>query len=164
MAQVGRIPEYKVKARFLLFVGQAVTRGDGSPLVPGGSAFHVGVFGRSPFDDHLDSALTGRTIGGRPVRLVFPRTPAEVRACQMVFVCASEMDRMGEILGWLEGRQVVTVGDRSDFLDQGGMVAFLLSGERVEIWVNQTNTKSAGLAFEPSFLGLVKFHKGGGRD
>lgn len=164
LAAQGRIPEYKIKARFLLFVGQAVTRQDGSALVPGGNEFQLGVFGRSPFEDHLRPALEGRTIGGRPVRLVFPRTPAEVRACHMVFISPSEMDRMGEIAGWLEGHPVITVGDRVEFLDQGGMVAFLLSGERVEIWVNQSNTKSAGLTFDPSFLGLVKMHKGGGRD
>lgn len=160
----GRVPEYQVKARFLLFVGQAASRLDGSPLAPGGSMFQVGVLGRSPFEDHLAAALEGRTIGGRPVRLLFPRSPSEVRACHLVFICPSEMDRMGEIKGWLEGRPVITVGDHADFLEQGGMVAFLLSGTRVEIWVNQTNTRSAGLVFDPSFLGLVKLHKAGGRD
>lgn len=164
MAQQGYLPEYKVKARFMLFVGQAVSRQDGTPVVPVGSAFQLGVFGRSPFENHLSAALEGRTIGGRPVRLVFPSTQTELQACHMVFICPSEMDRMGEVNGWLEGRPVITVGDRPEFLEQGGMVLFLLVGSRVEIWVNQSRVKGAGLAFDPSFLGLVKLHKAGGRD
>lgn len=164
MAQQRHLPEYQVKARFLLFVGQAVSRQDGSPVVLAGGEFQVGVFGRSPFESHLLTVMEGRTIGGSPVRLVFPRTQAEVRACHLVFICPSEMDRMGEINGWLEGRPVVTVGDRPEFLEQGGMVLFLLVGSRVEIWVNQGRVKGAGLAFDPSFLGLVKLHKGGGRE
>lgn len=155
----GKQPEYRMKARFLPFVGQAATRAGGGPLVPSGTTFQVGVLGLSPFEGHLAEALEGRTIGGAPVRLTHPRTPPEVRACHLVFVCPSEMDRLGEVLGWLEGRPVVTVGDRPEFLDRGGMVAFLITAGRVEIWVNPASAKAAGLAFDPSFLALARVRK-----
>jgi hypothetical protein len=163
-AQTPRLPEYKIKAKFLIFIAQAASRLDAQPLPSAGETFRIGVFGRSPFEGYLGDASNRKTIGGRPVELVFPRTPSEARSCHLLFICQSESTRYREILEWLKGTVMVTVGDDQAFINEGGTVAFRLAAERVEICVSTGAAKRAGVAFEPSFLSLVRIQDSGKKE
>jgi hypothetical protein len=158
-AQTGRKPEYFLKAEYMTFVGQASTH-FGTQEGEAVQAFRLGVVGRSPFEGFLAQVYEKRTIHGKPVKVVFPRTPEEVAACQMIFICRSEADRLEEVLGWVKGRPVVTVGDSKGFLSRGVMVNFVLEQDRIVIWVNLEAVKRGNLGFAPDFLELVRIFSG----
>ncbi len=162
--QAPRLPEYKIKAKFLVFIAQAASRLDTQPLALTGEPFRLGVFGRSPFEGYLSEVLIRKTVGGRPIELVFPRTPVEARTCHLLFICPSEASRYREILDWLKGSTMIAVGDDQAFMAEGGTVAFRLVGERVEIWVSLGAAKRSGVSFEPSFLELVRVQEKGKKE
>jgi hypothetical protein len=47
---------------------------------------------------------------------------------------------------------VLTVGDTPRFLDQGGMIRFVLDGARVRFEVNLTSARAAGLTLSSDLL------------
>src|SRR6187200_3186212 len=69
----------------------------------------IGVFGDSPFGTLLHEAVQGETYHGRPIRIEHYRSPREIRRCHILFVSRSETDQLGEILGAVAGKSVVTV-------------------------------------------------------
>lgn len=158
-AQAARKPEYLLKAEYMAFVGQASTRFSPQEL-EANSSFRLGVVGRSPFEGFLAQVYERRTVRGKPVKIVFPRTPDEVANCQMIFICRSESDRLEEVLGWVKGRPVITIGDSKGFLSRGVMVNFSLEQDRIVIWVNLEAAKRSGLGFAPDFLELVRIYSG----
>lgn len=158
-AQAPPKPEYLLKAEYMAFVGQASARFTAQDP-EAGQVFRLGVVGRSPFEGFLAQVYERRTVRGKPVKVVFPRTPEEVAACQMIFICRSESDRLEEVLGWVKGRPVITVGDSKGFLSRGVMVNFVLEQDRVAIWVNLEAAKRSGLGFAPDFLDLVRIYSG----
>lgn len=160
LGQAPKKPEYLVKAEYMAYVGQASQfwKGGESGLSEG--LFQIGVIGRSPFEGNLNKVCEKRTIQGRPVKVLYPRSADEASMCQMIFVCRSEADRLEEVLGWVKGRSVITVGDSKGFLARGIMVNFSLEQDRIMIWVNPEMAKKGGVSFAPDFLALVRIFSG----
>jgi hypothetical protein len=158
--QASKKPEYLVKAEYMAYVGQASRFWKGGDGGPSEGPFQIGVIGRSPFEGNLNQVCEKRTIQGRPVKVLYPRSADEASSCQMIFVCRSEADRLEEVLGWVKGRSVITVGDSKGFLARGIMVNFALEHERIVIWVSPETAKKGGVSFAPDFLALVKIYSG----
>lgn len=146
----GRLEEYQFKAKYLGFTAYYTTfpaRADPSrPWV-------IGVLGRSPFGRHLSDAFTPETtIRGRAVVLRFPQTEVETAEVDVLFICGSEQHRVREILAWVRGRPILTVGDTPGYGQQGVMVNFFLEQSFVRMEVNLPSARQAGLDFNSSFL------------
>jgi hypothetical protein len=75
----------------------------------------------------------------------------EAAACRVVFF--GDDDRtLRKDLAALEGSKVLTVGDQPEFLKRGGMIQFVLEGNRVRFQVNLTAAKKAGLNLSSELL------------
>jgi hypothetical protein len=74
----------------------------------------------------------------------------------MVFIGASEKSRLGEILGALNERSVLTVSDLDDFAERGGMIQLVLDEDRVRFEVNLTAATRASLALSSELLKVAR--------
>ncbi len=143
--------EYDVKAAFLYnfvkFVEwpPAAFRDDRSPI-------EICVHGTDPFGQSLDDVVKGETVGARGLSI---RRPASFEGCHVLFVCASERERMSEVLAAVGGRPVLTVADSDGFLRAGGMINFVLDEGRVRFRINQAAAERVRLTISSKLLRLA---------
>jgi len=158
LAQSGSIQkfsEYEVKAAFLLNFLQFVewpaagTTNASTPMV-------IGVLGDYPFGTALDETIKGETIQGRPLTIRRVRQVAEVKDCQLVFVCRSERSRLRDILAALRGTCALTVSDADQFCQYGGMIGLVNEGGRIRFEINQTAAEQSNVRISSKLLRLAR--------
>lgn len=151
--------EYQVKAELLANFAAFVKWPEGtfpatnSPVV-------IGVFGKDPFDRFLEKAVEAPGRPGRPLKLRRVTTEAEMRQCQVLFVASSERRRLRELRERLDGAPLLTVGETEDFLDQGGVINFLLKGQSVRFEISVSSAQAAGLKVDAKLLGVANAVRG----
>src|SRR6185436_524028 len=123
-AQTTPSREYQVKAVFLFNFAQFVEwpppafADAQAPLV-------IGVLGEDPFGAYLDETVRGEKVNNRPLTVQRYRRVEEIKACHVLFISQSEVDRLKEIIATLKGRNILTVGDTDGFALYGGMIRFV---------------------------------------
>ncbi|MGH9435555.1 MAG: YfiR family protein [Terriglobia bacterium] len=156
--------EYAVKAAYLYNFSRFV-RWPASRTTA--DFFRICVLGTDPFGRVLDRVIAGESIDG--VKIVARRIslPEEVTGCRILFISSSEAGKLARILAALSNRDVLTVSDLPGFTQDGGMIGFVLEGNRVRFEVNAAAAQQAGLKVSSQVLKLaVKVIKGaspGGR-
>ncbi|SRR6266498_1135962 len=150
-AQELPVSEYQVKAVWLLnfarFVQWPATAFSNahSPVV-------VGVLGKDPFGRDLEKALEGKSVQGRSFQIKRVSTDLEMRGCHILFVAASERRRARDLPEKLKGACVLTVGESEEFLDQGGIINFLLKDKTVRFEINLKAAQPAELKLDANLL------------
>ena len=145
-----RLEEYQYKAKFLAFAAYYANFPP-RPTTP--QTWVIGILGKSPFGRYIDESFgPNTTIKGRKVQVVYPKTEKEVTACEVLFICRSEQGRLDEILGWVKGQPILTVGDSKGFANQGVMVNFFLEQSFVRTEVNLPAARKVGMDFNSAFL------------
>jgi hypothetical protein len=136
--------EYQVKAailfnfaKFVVWPQRKFNEPD-SPLI-------IGIVGDDPFGGLLDEAVEGNRINDRSVTIQHIQTMEELRKCHIIFICRSESDRLGSILNEVRGDNVLTVGETDKFISKGGMINFVMVGDRVRFEINNSAARHAGL-------------------
>ena len=147
--------EYQLKldlfpkfTRFIEWPGQSSVRNLYAP-------FTLGVIGQSPFGDDLDRYFLKQLLKGKSVQVRYCRTLEDLDSCDLVFICASEKDRLKPILARVRQRPILTVSDTPGFAKAGVMVSFLREGNRLAFEVNVATAKEAGIQFASNFLQVV---------
>ena len=148
-AQVGRPSEYQVKAVYLFNFSRFV---DWPQQLSTDSAFAICVLGRDPFGAALDAALAGESVGGKSVVARRVSQAEEAAGCRIVYISTSEEGRLKEILAVFDRASMLTVSDIPRFSQRGGMIQFVLQGDRVRFEVNLTSAAGAGLRLSADLL------------
>jgi YfiR/HmsC-like len=152
--------EYQVKAAFLFHFAQFVDwppeafKGADSPIT-------YCTAGGDPFEGGLDASLMGKTIGGRPVRVLHFKEAAESQGCQILFLGIADKKVVSATLGKLNGSPVLTVGESEHFAQGGGMIGFFLEDNKVRFEINVEAAEHAKLKISARLLALAKTVIGG---
>src|SRR6185436_11762038 len=94
--------------------------------------FAICIVGDDPFRGTLDRLVQDETVDGRPI--VVRRLSSGQDSCRLLFVSSSERDVFRTISR--AGRGVLTVGEVSGFLTDGGMINFVVDNRRVRFDIN----------------------------
>jgi len=143
--------EYQVKATYLYNFGKYV-KWPGPLPASKGDSFPVCVFGQDPFGTILDSTLAGETLDGKPVILRRISRPQDALECRILFISSTEEKHLKEILAALDGGGVLTVSDMPGFTRRGGMIQFLLEGDKVRFEVNLASAENSKLVLSSELL------------
>lgn len=153
--------ETQVEAAFLFKFGNFITWPNPAP----DNNFGICVLGRDPFGHALDSLVRGESVNGAPISVRRIASTSDASACRIVFVSASEEERLRPLLAELAKLPVLTVSDMPRFVDRGGMVQFVLENGRVRFEVNLTSATKSGLTLSSQLLKVASAVKReGGRD
>ncbi len=144
--------EYQIKAAFVFNFAKFVEW----PAANNSGPFVIGIFGRDPFDGTLDSTVEGKTVHGKPFAVRRYGTPAEVKACDLLFVSAAETKHLPEILRALAGRSVLVVGEGTEFIDAGGSIGLVVEADKVRFEINSAAAERAGLKISSQLLKLAR--------
>lgn len=150
-AQQSRPNEYQVKAAYLFNFGRFVTWPN-TPTVGKDDSFTVCVLGQDPFGPILDSTLAGENLEGRRVTTRRISKPQDAAACRILFISSAEKNHLKEILSALDEDGVLTVSDIPDFSRRGGMIQFVMEGDRVRFEINLANAENARLTLSSELL------------
>lgn len=143
--------EYEVKAAFLYKFGNFA---EIPAAIPG--PFIVTILGDDPFGGAIDATVQGKTIGGRSVQVRRTRDMNAAAGSGIVFVSASEKDRIHEILAFFKNTATLTVSDVDGFAAAGGMIGFVLDQNRIRFEINQGAAEEAGIRINAKLLALAR--------
>ena len=150
-AQQPKVSEYQVKATYLYNFGRFVHWSPNATATKGDS-FSICVLGQDPFGPTLDSTLVGETLDGKPLAVKRISTPREAGECRILFVSLTEEHHLKEILAATDQAGVLTVSDIPGFSRRGGMIQFVMEGDRVRFEINLATAESAKLVLSSELL------------
>jgi hypothetical protein len=146
--------EYEVKAAFLenfaRFVSWPVTA-----LPHAGTPIVIGIVGDDPFGAQLVDSMQSRPIEGHPVRVIHFRWNDALGGCHILFISASELNHLPQILDAVAGFPVLTVADFDAFARRGGAIELKTAGNRVHFEINAGAASAAGLHVSSKLLTLA---------
>lgn len=149
-AQGSKPTDYQVKAAYLYNFGRFVEWP--SKAAAQKDSFTVCVLGQDPFGPALDTTLAGETIGGKHVVAKRIAAPEDSESCQILFLSSAESGRLKKIIEALDKEAILTVSDMPKFSQHGGMIQFVLDGNRIRFEVNLAATQHAGLTLSSELL------------
>jgi hypothetical protein len=155
--------ESQVKAAYLLNFGKFVSW-PASPAPSHPEEFSICLLGEDPFGAVLDSTVRGEKINGHPVIVRRLRTAHDLSGCNILYISHSEQSQVRRITSALAKSGILTVGDGSDFMDQGGALQFTISGNRVRFAVNLDAAHDAGLVLSSELLKVASSVHGRARE
>jgi len=79
-----------------------------------------------------------------------------LKKCHLLFICQSERKNAKEIFDLLKNNGVLTVADTEGFLEDGGIVNFVIEDNKVRFDINLTASEKAGLKIRSQLLRLAK--------
>jgi YfiR/HmsC-like len=161
-AEAATTSEYQVKAAFLFHFAQFVEWPEETFKDPSSPLIYCTI-GEDPFHGSLDAALNGKTIGTRSFRVMHFKQPQEIRACQVLFIGAGEKKLLPTILAGVRGDSLLTVGESEHFVQEGGMIGFLLEENKIRFEINLEAAQKAKLRISSRLLALAKSVVGGQR-
>jgi hypothetical protein len=150
-AQQPKASEYQVKATYLYNFGRFV-QWPPNVAAAQGDSFPICVIGSDPFGTSLDSILAGETIEGKTVVAKRILKSQDAVNCRVLYIGASEESRLKDLLAALDKAGVLTVSDIPQFSQRGGMIQFVMVGNKVRFEVNLTSAQDAGLTLSSDLL------------
>jgi hypothetical protein len=150
-AQPPQVNAYQVQAAYLYNFGKFVKWPDGSPASQSGT-FTICVLDGDPFGDTLQSTLAGESIGGKPVAVKRLPKAEDAAACHILFISSAQGRGLGKILTAVDQISVLTVSDMPDFSRRGGMIQFLLEGNRIRFEINLESAQKSHLVLASELL------------
>ena len=151
-AQAPKTTEYQVKAAYLANFSKFV---EWPAKVAKSESFNICVLGQDPFGGDLDAAVASATIDHVPIAAKRISRPQDALDCRVLFISSSEDGQWKEILTALKTLSVLTVSDMREFAQRGGIVQFILDGNRVRFEVNLAATGPPGLKLSSELLKLA---------
>ena len=141
--------EYEVKAAYLYNFSRFV---EWPADVARKGSFTICVLGENPFGRALDTTIAAESATGKTVIARQIPAPPEAGDCRVLFISSSEKGQLKQILASLGNSSVLTVSDLPQFTDRGGMVQFVLDGDRVRFEVNLATAQRARLTLSSELL------------
>jgi hypothetical protein len=155
------VDEYQVKAAFLFHFAQFLDWPADS-LNASDPSIAMCIFDDEPRRVELQSTVDGKLIGARAFHVRLISQPQEVQGCNILFLSRDEARRQSAVLKSLRGMPVLTVGETSNFLSDGGMIRFHLEEGKTRFDINLSPAESSHLQISSRLLLLATSVTGGG--
>ncbi|MCP4039821.1 MAG: YfiR family protein [bacterium] len=149
------VGEYQLKAAFLAHFARFIDWPEGSALATA-DTFQICIIGRDPFLGTIDRTVADKTVYGREFLVARHDGDADISACHIVFVGSSDTEEIRKVLSRADSLPVLTVGDADRFVRLGGIIGFLVDGNRVRFEINTKAAKQAELRISSKLLSLAR--------
>ena len=156
----GEVPftEYQVKALFILNFIKYVDWPDGT-FADTNAPIVIGVLGENKITKDLGNSIKGRT-DSRQISIRQVEKNDDLQKFQILFISASEKKRLVEILVKTKSLPVLTVGETEGFIDQGGIINFVMKEKKVRLEINARVASEAGLHISSKLLSVADVVRG----
>jgi YfiR/HmsC-like len=147
--------EYGVKAAYLLNFSRYV-QWPTAAFTVANAPIRICVLGEDPFGATLPRTVARQTTQGRGIESLQVSTPENAIAsyCQVLYI-GSDQRRARHWQDQLRGHPIVTVGEGDDFLEEGGMIGFVLIDETIRFAISLPALHAGGLQISSRVLSLA---------
>lgn len=146
-----RPSQFDVEAAYLLNFGKFMHLTQQSHALRR-ATFDICILGHDPLEQTIDALAANDTIDGRSVRVVRVSEPFDARTCAIAYISAHEDAVIRDALNVLNGADVLTVSDAPGFMQDGGMVQFVLQKDHVRFAVNLKAVEKTHLVLSSELL------------
>ena len=124
--------------------------------------FRVCALADTAFLAALDRTIADESVGGR--RLVRGEIGSldDVRQCAILYIGTAYADERAPLLAVARDLPVLTVGEGSQFVKNGGAIAFVLENNRVRFDISLRAIQRSGLKASSKLLRVARAIDGGG--
>jgi hypothetical protein len=149
------ISEYQVKAAYLYNFAKFVEwptetfKANTDPI-------RLCILNDRALETQLDQIVKGRNIAGHPIVVAPVKSGEQSRGCQVLFINSAQNSQTPQIVDVLKGSSVLTVGESKGFIEEGGIINFVLQGDQVRFQINHKAAIQAGLHMSSRLLSLAK--------
>lgn len=142
--------EYQVKALFLLNFVKYVDwpAGTTGPIT-------IGILGQDNFEDSLTNAVDGKSINGRAITIKHLSSGESPNGCAILFISSSENSELSAILSKTVSLPILTVGESESFLENGGIINFMLKEGKIHLAINLKAAQKANLQISSKLLSVA---------
>ncbi|MGZ5579051.1 MAG: YfiR family protein [Methylobacter sp.] len=112
------------------------------------------ILGESPLGFSALKAIDGRTAQDKQLVTKLLNKPDDLNGCQIVFIAASEQNKMAQLLKLAHRQHALTVGDVDGF-SKGGAIGLVKTDEKIRFEINLLAAKEAGLTVSSRLLSLA---------
>ena len=156
--------EYQIKAAFLYHFAQFV-EWPGSTLNGKDLSVNLCIFDNDPHLLEVRNSIEGKPIGSRVFHVRQLSQGQEIQGCQMLFLSRDVARRQSATLKSLHGAPVLTVGETSNFLTDGGMIRFHTEDNKIRFDINLGAADLSRLKISSRLLLLAtSVNRGNGTD
>lgn len=146
--------EYAVKATYLYKLAPFVNWPPDT-FTAANTPFRICVVGEDPFDNFLEKAVTGRSLGTHPFEVRRMEVLAPGAGCQIVFIGHLHSQSIRQALDAVRGEPVLTVTDSTANPDSGSVMQFVMEDGRVRFDVNTREAERNHLTISSKLLNLA---------
>jgi len=154
--------EYKIKAAYLYnlikFVNWpeelASTENNGSQNTTAETDITICVYGENPFGTYLNQ-LSERQAKNRAINVLYIHTPEAINNCQLLYV-SRNTEEIPAILSSIKETPILSIGETTEFTNNGGIVALIIKNNNVQLQINLTQAKSVGFEISGNLLEIAR--------
>jgi hypothetical protein len=150
-----RAPEAAIKAAYVFNFGGYVDWPASAFETPE-SELVVAVVAAEGLAVELENAAAGRTVAGRPVRVLRLRAGDEIPPVHVLFVGRSEGRSLGVLLEALGDRPTLAVTESENALTSGSAINFVVEGERERFDIAPRTAERHGLRVSARLLSVAR--------
>ncbi len=116
----------------------------------------IGILGEDPVGDLLSAAAAGKTVNGRMVVVKQFKQGQDLRACNILFISASEHRFAPRVREQLKGSSVLTVGDADGALSTSDIISFVMEDNKVRLQINLEGASEARLSISSKIIAVAR--------
>lgn len=149
------ISEDQVKAAYLYNFAKFVEWPEES-FVDASAPIHLCVLNDPSIGSELSQIVKDKHVTGRSVVVVPIQNGEQGRGCQILFINSAQSSQVEHIIKVLQGASVLTVGENTGFVEQGGIVNFVIQNDQVHFQVNHRAATQSRLRMSARLLSVAK--------
>lgn len=117
--------------------------------------FIIHVYEDDAFTAKLKKDLKDKKAHGRSFQVETINSPADAKGSHVIYIPASENRRIPQLLESVKGKPVLTVGDSPQFLEQGGIINFLVHEKQLRFEINVAAAEKGDMSISSKLLRLA---------
>ena len=145
--------EYQVKAAYLYNFAKFITWPTDA-FSDKKTPFIIGVLGKSEFRDYL-IPLSSKTVHNRSIVIKYFKTLEELTNCHILFFSSSESNQLQSQLKKIATKPIVTISDKGNFAQKGGMIQFIPVRKRLRFIINLEAANQNQIKIDSQLLALA---------
>jgi len=154
-AEKAALKEHQLKAAFIYNFTKFI-EWPASGFPDTNAPFVVAVAGATPCAAELEQIARDRKVNGRELIINVVKTPEAARGAHVLFVPAAEEARLKDWLAAVRGTSVLTIGESESFLKEGGIINFMLEGEKIRFEIEMDQADVASLKVSAQLQKLAR--------
>lgn len=155
--------EYDLKAVYLKHIASFSDWPTTASISDTSQPFVIGVIGRNPFGDILESTFETVRIRGKKVEFRYSTSVEDIPECHLLFIAANMRRRLDEILAFISDKPILAVSDTRGFAERGVHVNLYQEGPNIRFEINQTAVRESVCSISSRFLSFARIVEPVGR-